>query len=108
MVRPYYEDYVNHMLRHYCRYADRVDDILSDSDTEPSPDRVNVAVCCSVLSRLRDADRETIRKVYSSDGWYRDRVSLREIIREVGITEEKSTLRLIRDVTNKIRELRGL
>ena len=123
-MRPYYEDYVNHMLRHYCRYGqDKPEATENLGGDTPSKDElveaaaicrrnqiamVNYAVCDSVLRELEQSDREMILAVYSSDGWYNARPSLYQIMRSVGIEDTHAAIRLIKSVSVRIKDQRGL
>lgn len=123
-MRPYYEDYVNHMLRHYCRYGqDKPEETASGGDMPSGKDElteaaalcrrnqiamVNYAVCDSVLGELEQSDRELILAVYSSDGWYDARPSLYQIMRSVGVQDTHAAIRLIKSVSVRIKDQRGL
>lgn len=122
-MRPYYEDYVNHMLRHYCRYGQDKPEAPENLGGLPSKDEmaeaaaicrrnqiamVNYAVCDSVLRELEQSDREMILAVYSSDGWYDARPSLYQIMRSVGIEDTHAAIRLIKSVSVRIKDQRGL
>lgn len=123
-MRPYYEDYVNHMLRHYCRYGQADSEATENLGGLPSDKdelaeaaalcrrnqiaMVNYAVCDGVLGELEQSDRELILAVYSSDGWYDARPSLYQIMRSVGVQDTHAAIRLIKSVSVRIKDQRGL
>ena len=59
MNRPFYTDYVRHMMRFYSRTAT----IKPDYKTEV--DKANWLTCKSVISGYSDRDREMLLSVYS-------------------------------------------
>lgn len=122
-MRPYYEDYVNHMLRHYCRYGQDKPEEAAAGGGLPSKDEMveaaaicrrnqvamlNYSVCDAVLRELEQSDREMILAVYSSDGWYDARPSLYQIMRSVGVEDTHAAIRLIKSVSVRIKDQRGL
>lgn len=124
-MRPYYEDYVNHMLRHYCRCGqDKPDETENLGGDTPSKDdelaeaaalcrrnqvaMLNYSVCDAVLRELEQSDRDTILAVYSSDGWYDEKPTLRQIMRSVGVQDTHAAIRLIKSVSLAIKDKRGL
>lgn len=61
MAKPYYADYVNHMLRFYFRY-DRKKGFKNDVD------KSNYIAADKVIQHLPENDVEVLRTVYKQDG----------------------------------------
>ncbi len=59
-MKPYYADYVNHMLRFYCRNAGP--EMIGQFRT--ASEEKNWHACRKVLEKLDAKDREMIQRVY--------------------------------------------
>lgn len=64
MSKPFYADYVNHMLRFYTRY----DGTIKQSHShEYDVDKLNYAAVDTVLSRVKDHEKELIISIFTTD-----------------------------------------
>lgn len=97
MSKPFYSDYVTHMLRYYARYDKKY------SDNEISKQNWNV--CHSVLKTLPIKDRSILMDVYWESDTLAD--SIYQVSRQNGISQN-NIWTLIRSVEAKIAKVRGL
>lgn len=97
MSKPYYSDYVTHMLRHYAKYDKNY------SDNEISKQNWNV--CHSVLKTLPTKDRSILMDVYWESDTLAD--SIYQVSRQNSISQN-NIWTLVRDVEAKIAKVRGL
>lgn len=64
MSKPFYADYVNHMLRFYSRH----DGMIKQTHThEYEVEKLNYAAVDSVLSRVKDHEKELMVSVFITD-----------------------------------------
>lgn len=64
MSKPFYADYVNHMLRFYSRHDNTLKQLNShDYEVE----KLNYTAVDSVLSRSKDHEKELIISIYTTD-----------------------------------------
>ena len=61
MAKPYYADYVNHILRFYFRYA-------RNKGFKNEVDKLNYMAADKVIQRMSDSDREALSLVFKQDG----------------------------------------
>jgi len=61
MAKPYYADYVNHILRFYFRYN-------RNKGFKNDVDKTNYIAADKVIQRLPDNDREVLSTVFRQDG----------------------------------------
>lgn len=101
-IRPYYADYVNHMLRHYCRHPEGCDESAGYSDRE------NWKACDTVLRRLKDSDREVLTEIYKTIGGDRPIIAAVQTVAEKTGRGTQSIHDLIRAASLMIKEERGL
>ena len=97
MSKPYYSDYITHMLRYYARNDKKY------SDNEIS--KLNWSACDSVLKTLPTKDRSIIMEVY----WEKDTLvdNIYQVSRQNGIPQN-NIWTLVRSVEAKIAKVRGL
>ena len=97
MSKPFYSDYVIHMLRYYARHDKKY------SDNEIS--KLNWCACDSVLKTLPTKDRSILMDVYWESDTLAD--SIYQVSRQNGISQN-NIWTLVRDVEAKIAKARGL
>ena len=97
MGKPFYSDYVTHMLRYYTRHDKKY------SDNEIS--KLNWCACDSVLKTLPTKDRSILMEVY----WEKDTLAdnIYQVSRQNGIPQN-NIWTLVRSVEAKIAKARGL
>ena len=97
MSKPFYSDYVTHMLRYYARHDKKY------SDNEIS--KLNWCACDSVLKTLPTKDRSILMDVY----WEKDILAdnIYQVSRQNGIPQN-NIWTLVRSVEAKIAKVRGL
>ena len=97
MSKPFYSDYVTHMLRYYARHDKKY------SDNEIST--LNWCACDSVLKTLPTKDRSILMDVY----WEKDILAdnIYQVSRQNGIPQN-NIWTLVRSVEAKIAKARGL
>ena len=61
MAKPYYADYVNHILRFYFRYN-------RNKGFKNEVDKTNYIAADKVIQRMPDTDREVLSTVFKQDG----------------------------------------
>ena len=61
MAKPYYADYVNHILRFYFRYN-------RNKGFKNEVDKTNYIAADKVIQRMPDTDREVLSTVFRQDG----------------------------------------
>lgn len=61
MAKPYYADYVNHILRFYFRYN-------RNKGFKNEVDKTNYIAADKVIQRMPDTDREVLSTVFEQDG----------------------------------------
>ena len=61
MAKPYYADYVNHILRFYFRYN-------RNKGSTNQVDKTNHIAADKVIQRMPDTDREVLSTVFKQDG----------------------------------------
>lgn len=97
MSKPYYSDYVTHMLRYYARHDKKY------SDNKIS--KLNWIVCDTVLETLSTKDRSILMEVY----WEKDTLAdnIYQVSRQSGLPQN-NIWTLVRSVEAKIAKVRGL
>jgi len=100
-IKCFYAEYVNHMLRFFCRYPKIApDDIMTDAD------RKNWHVCKTVFDNIESQNADIIRELYVS----RD-VNFNNAGAQLAVKygmPEKHIWRLVRTVREQIARERGL
>lgn len=96
-MKPFYSDYITHILRYYARHDKKY------SDNEIS--KLNWCACDSVLKTLPTKDRSILMEVY----WEKDTLadSIYQVSRQNGISQN-NIWTLVRSVEAKIAKARGL
>lgn len=100
-MKAYYEDYVNHMLRHYYRCGKP--DEKADTATQINYDTVNTIVSATPVPW-----QNLLRTVYTSRHWYDNNSSLRRVLTAENVPDPSAAIMIIRAVTMRIKEARCL
>lgn len=102
MTRPYYTEYVNHMLRYYTRHTPK-EAVRMKFKSEC--DRKNWLAVNRVLHRLPERDKDIIFTVFSRGDTVADNIY--ELSKRIGVHQD-SIWNLVNKVTNKIAKERKL
>ncbi len=100
-AKPFYADYVNRLMRWYCRAKEQGKEVNLDS----ALDRENWNAVAKVVERLNEENRCAIMKVYCKRDTMVDNVRLTAV--ELG-WEQDRLWALVSRVTRKVAEERGL
>ena len=100
-AKPFYADYVNRLLRWYCRAMEEGKEV----NLESALDRENWNAVAKVVERLNEENRCAIMKVYCKRESIVDSVRLTAL--EIGWDQNKLWT-LVSKVTRKVAEERGL
>ena len=100
-AKPFYADYVNRLMRWYCRAKEKGKEVNLDS----ALDRENWNAVAKVVERLNEENRCAIMKVYCKRDTMVDNVRLTAV--ELG-WEQDRLWALVSRVTRKVAEERGL
>ena len=98
MIRPFYSEYVRHMLRFYTRN-------LSCYHFKSNVDLTNWNVCQEVLDQYSDLDKDILTYVYSSFDTLPDNVYKISIAHNIN---QNIVWDMMKDVERKIAIRRGL
>jgi hypothetical protein len=99
MAKPYYADYVNHILRFYFRY-DRNKGFKSDVD------KSNYIAADKVIQRMSDTDRELLSAVFTQES-----INLADNVSRAATAHGEDPVRvwsLVSMVTSKVAKERRL
>lgn len=97
MSKPFYSDYITHMLRYYARHDKKY------SDNEIS--KLNWRTCDTVLKTLPSKDRSILMEVYWEKNTLADNIY--QVSRQNGLPQN-NIWTLVRSVESKIAKARGL
>ncbi len=100
-AKPYYADYVNRLMRWYCRAQEAGKEVSLES----APDRENWEAVARVMERLDEEDKCAIMGVYCKRDTMADNVYLTAF--ELGWDQDRLWA-LVSRVTRKVAEERGL
>lgn len=100
-AKPFYADYVNRLMRWYCRAKEEGKEV----NLESALDRENWNAVAKVVERLNEENRCAIMKVYCKRDTMVDNVRLTAV--ELG-WEQDRLWALVSRVTRKVAEERGL
>lgn len=100
-TKPFYADYVNRLMRWYCRAMEEGKEV----NLESALDRENWNAVAKVMERLNEENRCAIMKVYCKRDNIVDSVRLTAV--ELGWDQNKLWV-LVSKVTRKVAEERGL
>jgi len=100
-AKPFYADYVNRLMRWYCRAIGEGKEVKLES----SLDRENWNAVAKVMEKLNEENRCAIMKVYCKRDTIVDSVRLTAL--ELGWEQDKLWA-LVSKVTRKVAEERGL
>ena len=100
-AKPFYADYVNRLMRWYCRAMEEGKEV----NLESSLDRENWNAVAKVMEKLNEENRCAIMKVYCKRDNIVDSVRLTAV--ELGWDQNKLWA-LVSKVTRKVAEERGL
>ena len=100
-AKPFYADYVNRLMRWYCRAMEEGKEV----NLESALDRENWNAVAKVVERLNEENRHAIMKVYCKRDNIVDSVRLTAV--EIGWDQNKLWT-LVSKVTRKVAEERGL
>ena len=100
-AKPFYADYVNRLMRWYCRAKEKGKEVK----LENTLDRENWEAVAKVMERLNEENRCAIMKVYCKRDTMMDNVYLTAL--ELGWEQDKLWA-LISKVTRRVAEERGL
>ncbi len=99
--KPFYADYVNRLLRWYCRAKDEGKEV----NLESALDRENWEAVAKVMERLNERNKCAIMGVYCKRDTMADNVYLTAL--ELGWRQDKLWA-LVSKVTRRVAEERGL
>ena len=100
-AKPFYADYVNRLMRWYCRAKEEGKEVKLETPL----DRKNWDAVAKVMERLKEEDKYAIIGVYCKRNTMRDNVYLTAL--ELGWEQDKLWM-LVSKVTRRVAEERGL
>lgn len=100
-AKPFYADYVNRLMRWYCRAKEEGKEV----NLESALDRENWEAVAKVMERLNEENKSAIMGVYCKRDTLADNVYLTAL--EMGWEQDKLWT-LISRVTRRVAEERGL
>lgn len=100
-AKPFYADYVNRLMRWYCRAQEEEKEV----NLESALDRENWEAVAKVMERLNEENKSAIMGVYCKRDTLADNVYLTAL--ELG-WEQDRLWALISKVTRRVAEERGL
>ena len=100
-AKPFYADYVNRLMRWYCRAKEEGKEV----NLESALDRENWEAVAKVMERLNEENKSAIMGVYCKRDTMADNVYLTAL--ELGWKQDKLWA-LVSKVTRRVAEERGL
>lgn len=101
MAKPYYAEYVNHILRFYFRYN-------PSKGFKNEVDKMNYISADKVIQRMSDADKTVLNKLFGTDNYAFDLVyNVQVFARQHGV-EQSEIWSLVSTTTTKIAKERKL
>lgn len=103
MPRPYYAEYVNHMMRFYA--TGFVKSPTKKQQFRSEVDRKNWTICESIMLRYEERERNILLTIYSRSDTLGDNIY--ELAKELHI-DQSEIWQLVTDITRRIAKARGL